>query len=95
MVLPAKPLELDKLFFKFLIELAVLRMFVAWTPDSLKQSDNTANEGATQTQEAGYLGRVDACLLGAEVMLYNSISMTPSPGHSSLIFSWTLASKAE
>lgn len=48
--------------FKFLIKLAVLLGFVAWTPDLVKQQDNTANGDTAQTQEAQQLGRAETCL---------------------------------
>lgn len=51
-----------KSVFKFLIKLAVLLVFVAWTPDWVKQWDNTANGDAAQTQEAQRWGRAETCL---------------------------------
>lgn len=89
MILLAKPSKLDKLFFEFFIELAALRVFVAWTPDSLKQWDYTANGGTAQTQEAGQHGeQTPASQQGAVLMLCNiiSISMAPPLGPASSFF---------
>lgn len=61
-VLPARLLNWIKSVFKFLIKLAVLLVFVAWTPDWVKQWDNTANGDAAQTQEAQRWGRAETCL---------------------------------
>ena len=69
--------------FQVLIELVVLLRFVAWTPDSVKQWDDTPKGGTAQTQEADDLAKQKPTSQPGAVMMFGNIipiSMIPPLG---------------